>query len=97
MPVTREISKEVVSGRDMLENGGIKLDCIFKCTHFRQTFLNGRARELHLKFECSTAIAKRIISKCLDAARARRQALGRRCGTEAIDVDAVRNPLRLEA
>ncbi|CAK0842016.1 unnamed protein product [Prorocentrum cordatum] len=55
-----EISKEAVSGNGTLENVGIKLDGQFKCPHCRQTFSDDKARQLHLKFQCSTAIAKQI-------------------------------------
>ncbi|CAK0823594.1 unnamed protein product [Prorocentrum cordatum] len=60
MPETLEISKEAVSGNGTLENVGIKLDGKFKCPHCRQTFSDDKALQLHLKFQCSTAIAKQI-------------------------------------
>ena len=60
MPETLEISKEAESGNGTLENVGIKLDGKFKCPHCRQTFTEDKALQLHLKFQCPTAIAKQI-------------------------------------
>ncbi|CAK0897163.1 unnamed protein product [Prorocentrum cordatum] len=60
MPETLEISKEAKSGNGTLENVGIKLDGQFKCPHCRQAFSDDKARQLHLKFQCPTAIAKQI-------------------------------------
>jgi predicted RNA-binding Zn-ribbon protein involved in translation (DUF1610 family) len=60
MPETMETSKEAVSGNGMLEDVGIKLDGTFKCPHCGQALLDDKARQLHLKFLCSTAITKQI-------------------------------------
>ena len=60
MPETMEISKEAVSGNGTLEQVGIKLDGKMKCPHCRQMFSDDKALQLHLKFQCSTAIAKQI-------------------------------------
>ena len=53
-----EISAEAKSGDGSLTNVGIKLDGKVKCPNCRQMFLNEKALELHLKFQCSTAVGK---------------------------------------
>jgi len=53
-----EISSEAKSGDGSITNVGIKLDGTFKCPNCRQTFLTEKARQLHLKFQCSTAVGK---------------------------------------
>ena len=60
MPETMEISALAKSGDGSLQNVGIKLDGSFKCPHCRQTFTEKKALDLHLKFQCPTAIAKQI-------------------------------------
>ena len=60
MPETMEISGAAKSGDGSLENVGIKLDGKLKCPHCRQIFENDKALQLHLKFQCSTAIATQI-------------------------------------
>jgi len=60
MPETMEVSKEAVSGDGTVENVGIKVDAKFKCPHCRQAFSEDKALQLHLKFQCPTAIAKQI-------------------------------------
>ena len=60
MPETMEISAAAKSGDGSLQNVGIKLDGKVKCPHCRQQFETDKSLQLHLKFQCSTAIAKQI-------------------------------------
>ena len=60
MPETMEISEAAKSGNGSLEQVGIKLDGTFQCPHCRQKFVSDKALQLHLKFQCPTAIAKQI-------------------------------------
>ena len=55
-----EISAAAKSGDGGLENVGIKLEGTFQCPHCRQKFETDKALQLHLKFQCPTAIAKQI-------------------------------------
>jgi nitrate reductase (NAD(P)H) len=50
------ISPEAVSGDGTLHNVGIKTDGKMKCPNCRQMFMDDTALQLHLKFQCATAI-----------------------------------------
>ena len=53
-----EISQEAKSGDGTVTNVGIKLEGKVKCPNCRQQFLDDKALQLHLKFQCSTAVGK---------------------------------------
>eukprot|EP00419_Tripos_fusus_P008389 CAMPEP_0172677042 /NCGR_PEP_ID=MMETSP1074-20121228/14406_1 /TAXON_ID=2916 /ORGANISM="Ceratium fusus, Strain PA161109" /LENGTH=61 /DNA_ID=CAMNT_0013494819 /DNA_START=119 /DNA_END=304 /DNA_ORIENTATION=+ len=55
-----EISAGAKSGDGTLTNVGIKLDGQFQCPHCRQAFADDRSLQLHLQFQCSSAVAKQI-------------------------------------
>ena len=60
MPESLKISEGAKSGDGTVVNVGVKMDGAFKCPHCRQTFSDDKALQLHLKYQCSTAIAKQI-------------------------------------
>merc|ERR1712113_823442 len=60
MPETMEISEAAKSGDGTVTNVGIKMTGTFKCPECRQKFDSQKALDLHLKFQCSTAISKQI-------------------------------------
>merc|ERR1712151_1061899 len=57
---TMEISEAAKSGDGTVDNVGIKMTGTFQCPECRQKFDSQKALDLHLKFQCSTAIAKQI-------------------------------------